>query len=160
MDTADLFAAYAAEKAPPVRQIKDWDNQRQRVAAKFNGGVKELSPLEKKMREKQRLSKVYRAWRRQETKAVLASEPRLAGFLRYLRTVKAETGDELLEALAACDWLLSASHAVRIFALRMVDARCNRINQQLGFETLDDPLPPDTNIYFEAKALLYAGGRP
>jgi len=151
----NAYASYAAEKAPPARQSKDWDNKR----ANFNGGVKELSPLEKKMREKQRLSKTYMRRRRQETKATLASESRLAGFLRYLRTVQAGTGGELLEALGACEWLLTAPLETRLFALKMIDARCNKINQQLGNDTLDDPLPPDSNIYFQAKALLYAGGR-
>lgn len=150
----DLFTAYAATAAPRT-SIKDWDNKRQKFNAKFNGGIKELSPLEKKMREKQRLSKSYMRWRRQETKAVLASEPRLAGFLRYLRTVTAETGGELIDALAACEWLRSASQQVRLFALRMIDARCNKLNQQLGFDTLDDPIPPETSIYFRAKAILH-----
>lgn len=151
----DMFSAYAAEKAPPARQIRDLDHQRQ----KYNGGLKELSPLEKKMREKQRLSRAYMQWKRKETKATLASEPHLSGFLRYLRTVTADTGGELLEAVAACDWLLASPQPVRIFALRMIDARCNRINQQLGNDILDDPIPPQGSIYFDAKALLYAGGR-
>lgn len=150
----DLFSSYGEAKAPP-REIKDWDNRR----ARFNGGVKELSPLEKKMREKQKLSREFRAWRRKEVKATLAGEPRLSGFLRYLRTVTHHMGDELLDAVGACEWLLLAPLHVRIFALRMIDARCNRINQQLGNDILDDPLPPETSIYFQARDLLYGGGR-
>lgn len=151
---SDLFTAYAVEKAPP-RQIRDWDNQRAKVTARY----KEPSPLEKKMREKQRLSRAFRAWRREEVKTTLASEPRLSFFLRYLRTVTAETGGELIEALGVCDWLLAAPLKVRIFALRMIDTRCNKINQQLGNDILDDPIPPETSIYFRARHLLYAGGR-
>lgn len=124
---------------------------------------KPLSPLEAKMREKQRLSRAYRAWRRSEVKAILASEPRLGGFLRYLRTVTADTGDELLEALSACDWLRAAALDIRIFALRMISARCDKLNRMMGNEPLDDPLPPETaterdSIYFEARSVLRAGG--
>lgn len=157
---SDLFLSYAAEKAPRDT-VRDWDNQRQGTAhqRKMNGGVKALSQLETRMREKQRLSKSYMRWRRQATKELLASEPRLSTFLRYLRTVTAETGHELLEALAACEWLLDAPETVRIFALRMIDARANKINQSLGNDILDDPIPPHTSIYFQAKAILYTGGR-
>jgi hypothetical protein len=149
----NAFASYAAEKATRDT-FRDWDNQRSKHAPQ-----KELSPLEKKMREKQRLSRAFRIWRRNETRAVLATEPRLSVFLRYLRTVTVDTGNELLEAVEACDWLLQAPQPVRIFALRMISARCDKINQMLGNDILDDPLPPDSNIYFQARDLLYAGGR-
>jgi hypothetical protein len=120
---------------------------------------KPLSALEKKMREKQRLSRSFRAWRRAEVKAVLASEPRLSGFLRYLRTVTPDKGDELLEALTACEWLRAAPLNTRIFALRMISARADKLNRMMGNEALDDPLPPETSIYFVARDLLHAGGR-
>lgn len=120
---------------------------------------KPLSELEKKMREKQRLSRSFRAWRRAEVKAVLANEPRLSGFLRYLRTVTPEMGGELLEALGACEWLRAANLNTRIFALRMISVRADKLNRMMGNEALDDPLPPETSIYFEARALLHAGGR-
>lgn len=146
---SDLFSAYAATTGARDT-IKDWDNKR----ATFNGGVKDLSPLEKKMREKQRLSKSYMRWRRQETKEVVLSEPRLKNFLKFLRTVQPETGGDLIDAISVCEWLRSAPLKVRIFALRMIDARCNKINQQLGNDILDDPIPPETSIYFQAKAIL------
>lgn len=120
---------------------------------------KPLSPLEARMREKQRLTRAFRVWRRNEVKAVLASEPRLGGFLRFLRKVTPENGDELIEALSACEWLRAAPLNTRIFALRMIAARCDKLNRMMGNEALDDPLPPETSIYFQARALLHAGGR-
>jgi hypothetical protein len=147
----DLFAAYATQAIPLSQQRKQ---AKQEAAA-----AKPLSAFDEKMLEKQRLSRAYRIWRRGQTKEILAGEPRLARFLRYLRTVTAETGDELLEAIAVSDWLRSAPESVRVFALRMIDARCNRINRTFGNEALDDPLPPETNIYLRARDILYAGGR-
>src|SRR5687767_12601046 len=132
--TSQAFLDYGIATAPERTKSRE-------KGAAFNGGVKALSPLEAKMREKQRLSKSFRQWRRAEVKAVLASEPRLVGFLRYLRTIKPETGGDLIEALDACEWLKAAPLNVRIFALRMISARSDKINQSLGNEALDDPLP-------------------
>lgn len=146
--TQDLFLAFAESNATR----KGW-------AFKDPSKDKAPSPLEMKMREKQRLNRRYLQLRRLEIKATLTSEPRLGGFLRYLRTVQAEQAGELIEAVAACEWLLAAPLPVRLFALRMVDNRCNKINQMLGNETLDDPLPPETNTYLMARALLHPGGR-
>lgn len=151
--TGDLFAAYGADKGRRDT-IRDWDSQRAK-----HSPVKELSPLEKKLREKQRLSKAYRIWRRKEVRAILASEPRLSSFLRYLRRVTVDMADELIDAITVCEWLLHAPQPVRLFALRMIDNRCNRLNQQLGNDTLDDPLPPETSTYFRARELLHPGGK-
>lgn len=152
---SNAFLSYAVEAIPvPVQR------QQARLQGKPHaGGVLALSPLEEKMREKQRLSRAFRAWRRSEVKATLASEPRLRDFLKYLRTVDETRGSELLEAVAACEWLRRAPLSVRVFALRMISARCDRINQRLGNEALDDPIPPETSLYFEAKSLLHEGGR-
>lgn len=143
----NAFLDHAAVSIPaPVRRKQEHEE-------------KPLSALELKMREKQRLSKAFKAWRRQVVKETMAAESRLTGFLRYLRTVTAETGHELIDAIEASEWLPVAPQPVRIFALRMIDARANRINQQLGNSILDDPIPPETNVYFEARRLLHPGGR-
>lgn len=147
MEQANLFLAFAETNATR----KGW-------AFRDPARDKAPSPLELKMREKQRLNRRYLQLRRIETKAVLASEPRLSGFLRYLKKVQAGQADELLEAIAE-SWLVTAPLPVRLFALRMVDARCNKINRMLGNEALDDPLPPEMNTYLMARALLYPGGR-
>ena len=142
----DLFSAYALDAIPaPV--------QRRQAKAE-----KAPSALDLKMAEKQRLNKTYRAWRRDHNRAVLAREPRLVGFMRYLKTVQAEHAGDLLEALRD-SWLVRSTIDVRMYALRMIDARANRINRSLGHEALNDPLPPETNVYFEARALLHPGGR-
>lgn len=143
---SDLFSAYAQQTIAPR-------------AKPATVSTRAPSALEKRMQEKQRLSRHYRTWKRAQTKAILSSEPRLTGFLRFLRKVDHTNGGELIDALATCDWLRTAPIDTRLFALRMVSVRCDKINQRLGNEPLDDPLPPETSIYFEARALLHPGGR-
>lgn len=142
----DMFVEYGARSIPApqlrAQMLRD----------------KEPSELEKKLLEKQRLSARYRKWKTQEARATLASEPRLRDFNRYLRTVAPQDGDELIEAVAD-SWLLECDQSVRVYALRMIDRHCNRLNLRLGNEPLDDPLPPETTVYFRARALLHAGGR-
>lgn len=142
----DMFAEYGA-KSVPAPQLRA---QMRRD--------KEPSPLEKKLLEKQRLTGLYRKWKTSEARATLASEPRLRAFNRYLRSVKPQDGDELVEAIAE-SWLPDSPQNVRVYALRMVDRHCNRLNLRLGNEVLDDPLPPETSIYFRTRDLLHAGGR-
>jgi hypothetical protein len=114
------------------------------------------SELELQQAEKQRLSRAYRAWKRAWAREQYAAEPRLKNFRRYLRSVT--DGEELLEAIGT-SWLPASPVEVRLFALRLVDARCQRLRLLAGEELLDDPWPPETNVYFEAKAMLYPGGR-
>lgn len=140
----NAFAAYGEEKVYTPPRPK-WEK-------------KAPSALEKKMEEKQRLTKEYRRWRAQCNREAMAMEPRLGGFMRYLRTVGATQADELIEAVAE-SWLVKAAQPVRIFALRMIEARCDRINRMFGVEPLDDPLPPERSVYMRARDLLHAGGR-
>lgn len=147
----NAFAAYASQAIPPSVQ--------RRQAKREEAEAKAPSALEQKMEEKQRLTKLYKAWQREVRTATLALEPRLRAFHRYLRTVKPEQGDELLEQIRISPWLTKADQSVRIFALRLIDRHANRLARQIGREPLDDPMPPETSVYFEARALLHAGGR-
>jgi len=143
----DLFATYGAASIPaPQRR------------AEMRREAKTKSAFDLKMEEKHRLSARYRKWKTQEARATLASEPRLRDFNRYLRSVQPGQADELIEAIGE-SWLPAASQDVRIYALRMVDRHCNRLNLRMGNEVLDDPMPPETSVYFMARELLHAGGR-
>ena len=134
----DMFAHYAAQAIPASVQRKQ---------AKAENPP---SALELKMLEKQRLSRAYRASRRVINKETLADEPRLLAFARYLK--KADPA-ELVEAISQ-SWLPTAPENVKHYALRLVTARCDKINRSLGFEALDDPLPPETSTFFKARAAL------
>lgn len=147
---SNAFASYAESAIPAPVQRKQ--------ARKEDAAAKAPSALDLKMAERQRVSKAYRIWQRDQRAAALASEPRLKDFLRYLRKVRPEDGDELVEAVAT-SWLPSSPQDARIFALRLIARHCDRLNRQMGNEALDDPLPPETSVYFEARSILHAGGR-
>lgn len=120
--------------------------------------VKGPSPLDVKQQERQRLAKSYRLWQRAHNRSVLEREPRLVGFMRYLKSVQPQDGAELIDAVKE-SWLPGSDQAVRIFALRMIQARCDKLNRKLGNEALDDPMPPEASIYLRAREILHAGGR-
>lgn len=143
----NVFAEYALEAIPPAvrrRQAKQ--------------DAKPESALDKKMAERQRLTRAYKLWQRKVREETLVQEPRLRDFMRYLRTVKPEEGDDLLEQVRG-SWLPASSQAVRIFALRLIASHCDRLNRRAGNEALDDPMPPETSVYLEAREILHAGGR-
>ncbi len=119
---------------------------------------KQPTALDLRMEEKQRLHKRYRLWVRDNNRAALAAEPRLVDFMRYLRTVRAEQAGELIDAIRN-SWLPEAPLNVRIYALKMVDQRANTINRDMGNEALDDPMPSETSVYFQARDILHPGGR-
>lgn len=140
----NMFAEYGLEASPPRNGPAP---SREKVP----------SALEKKLEERQRLTRAYRAAKREERIAILAEEPRLLDFMRYLRRLTINDGDELLEALAD-SWLINASADVRHFALHLVGRRTDKLRQSVGLTELDDPLPPDTSVFTEARRLLTAAG--
>jgi len=142
----DAFAAYA-EVAAPVIPDRRADRRK-----------KDPSALDLKMEERARLSKAYKALKRLERIEILKSEPRLLNFMRYLRSVGPDQADELLGAIAASDWLLTAPQSVRAFALSRIARRQEKIRLMLGLVPLDDPMPPETSLFFEAQKLLRQGG--
>ncbi len=146
----NAFASYAEQAIPPSVQ--------RRQAKAEAKAAKPLSELDKKMLEKQRLSKAYRAWVRSHRTEVLSAEPRLRDFLRYLRTVKADQGDELIEQITT-SWLPASPQPVRLFALQLVDRHANKLVRQMGGEALNDPMPPEPTVYFRARDVLHAEGR-
>lgn len=143
----DPFANYGLEAAP-ARTADP------RAARK----TKAPSALDRKMAERNRVSAQYRALKRIERTKTLAQEPRLRDFLKYLRRVGPEDGDEMVEAVAE-SWLPKATADVRYFALHLIGRRSDKIRQSLGLSPLDDPLPPETNAFFRAREILVPGGR-
>lgn len=144
---SNAFEAYGEQVAPI---IADRRADRRKKAP---------SALDLKMEEKQRLHKSYRAMKRQERIEILKAEPRLLNFMRYLRGVGTDQGDELLEAIATSDWLMRAPANVRGFALSRIARRQEKIQLMIGTIPLDDPMPPEISVFFEAQRLLRTGGR-
>ena len=142
----NAFASYADKAMQPAAKRKAAEAE------------KPPSALDLKMGEKQRLNKAYRAWQRDHRAAVIEGEPRLRDFHRYLRKVTADQGDELIEQVTV-SWLRDSTQDVRIFALRLIDRHANKLARRMGREALDDPMPPETSVYFKARELLHPGGR-
>ena len=142
----DAFAEYGETKAPTIP-----DNRANRRA-------KAPSALDLKMEAKQRLTKAYLASRRRRRTELLMAEPRLKDLIRYLRKVGPEDGDELIAAFQACEWLLQAGADIKMFALELVSRQETKIRLQVGLQPLDDPLPPDTSVYFEVRSILRKAG--
>lgn len=146
---ATAFLDYGLERATKVRARPEL----------FNGGVKTPTPLEAKLQERQRLSTAYKIWKRKERRRILEAEPRLLGFLKFVRKMEANNADELIDAISVCDWLLNADQETRIFALNLIQKRADRINLLLGLPVFSDPMPPATNVYLECRKLLGSRGR-
>lgn len=140
------FEAYGQERAPVIPDSRP-DRRK-----------KDPSKLDLKMEEKQRLTKAYLASRRTRRAALLEQEPRLRDLIRYLRRVTAEDGDEMIAAFGACQWLLSSNADIKMFALELVSRKEAQIKLALGFEPLDDPLPPDRSVYQEVRGILRKAG--
>ena len=140
------FESYGEDAAPKIP-----DNRANRRA-------KAPSALDLKMAEKQRLTKAYLASRRARRAVLLEQEPRLRDLIRYLRRIGPDDGDDVIAAFGACHWLLNSSPDIKMFALELVARKEAQIKLALGFEPLDDPLPPDTSVYFEVRAVLRKAG--
>lgn len=143
----DPFASYGSQKAPVIP-----DNRADRRK-------KDPSKLDLKFEERSRLAREYRILKRAERIEILRTEPRLLDFMRYLKKVGPEDGSELLEAIANSDWLMPAPANVRGFALSRIARRQDKIKLMLGLLPLDDPMPPESSVFFEAQKLLRKGGR-
>lgn len=142
----DAFAAYAEVAAPVFADPRP------------NRRKKDPSALDLKMEERARLSKSYRIMKRAERIEILKAEPRLLDFMRYLRRITVEQADELLEAIEQSDWLMHAPQSVRAFALSRIARKQEKIRLNAGLVLLDDPMPPETSLFFEAQKLLRIGG--
>ena len=128
----DPFASYGATAAP--KQFPKRGRNREVFAP---------SALEKKQAEKQRLSKAYRIDQRKRNAEIMMREPRLKGFMRYLKTIGPDDGDDLIEQVRI-SWLRESDDEVKTFAKAMITARCDKIARVcFGREPLDDPLPPE-----------------
>ncbi len=107
--------------------------------------------LQAKQDEKQRLAKAYRASQREQWRELCEQEPRLPGFRRSIRRMQSPA--QVLTALAESP-LRRGAPSVRYAVLRLIDRHCWRQLRRQGQAPLDDPLPPQTNVFFVAREML------
>lgn len=69
--------------------------------------------------------------------------------LRYIRTMPPAAERDFISRLSGLRWLLDSEPDVRLVVLRVIARRVDKL-----YGELDDPLPPKTNMFFEAKRIL------
>lgn len=107
--------------------------------------------LQDKQDEQGRLLKAYRAKQREKWSDALEQEPRL-GALRI--AIKRCLHPSALVVAMADSWVRCAPIDIRHVALRLVDAHCNAMARAQGGVELDDPLPPQSNVFFAVREIL------
>lgn len=107
-----------------------------------------MNALEAKQAEKGRLALRYRAGARAEFRAQCQQEP-------LLRTFRRDFGRAAQPLLFLADHPLRfAPMDIRRAVLRQIDRHAAKVRRRLGLAILDDPLPPQTNVFFVARELL------
>lgn len=110
-----------------------------------------IRTLADKQEEKQRLLKRARASRRADWVALIEQEPRLIGFQKALKKVG---NPHLILMRLADSWVRHAPMTVRFAVLRLIDRHANKQARFAGRAPLDDPLPPQRNLYLAAREML------
>lgn len=104
--------------------------------------------LEAKQAEKGRLALRARAVARAEYRAQCEREP-------LLKTFRRDFGRASSPLLFLADHPLRAAPMdVRRAVLRQIDRHAAKVRRRMGLAILDDPLPPQTNVFFIARELL------
>lgn len=116
----------------------------------LNGPSRKKQTLEDKQQEKARLLSKFKAHRRENWKTLTAQEPRLADFKKAIRG--AHPRDIL--GLVLTSWVRVASVPVQHEALRLIDKEASRRVREQGGEPLDDPLPPERNLYLLSREIF------
>lgn len=107
--------------------------------------------LQEKQDEKARLRTKFLTERRREWTELCEQEPRLPAFRKALRQMR----DPRAILLRLADsWVRRAPLEHRYAALRLIDAHANRETRFAGRAILDDPIPPDRNLYLAAREML------
>ncbi len=107
--------------------------------------------LDEKQDEKSRLLIAYRAAKRAEWTQLCVLEPRLPAFRTALRRF---TDPRAIVFWLADSWVRTAAPDLRHAALQQIDRHAWRMARQEGRPILDDPLPPQTNLFFVSRQIL------
>lgn len=115
--------------------------------------MKKISDAEKKRYEEvDRLLVAHKAYRQEwfeQTVARCSRPDELMRMLRYIREMPSAAERDFIGRLAGLDWMLNESNDVRFSVLRVIAKRVDKL-----YGELNDPLPPGTNMFFEARRIL------
>lgn len=109
-----------------------------------------ISPeRQKKQREDRVLLRGYNLWRQEwYTKTLALCPPEMVKILRYVREMPDSAEDDFLERIQKLEWLMTGHPDIRFMLLRVI---ARRMEDKYG---LNDPLPPETNMFFKAREIL------
>lgn len=107
--------------------------------------------LEEKQAEKARLSIAYNRAQRERWKELCTREPRLTPLRRAIRHTQTPAATLLLIAES---WVRQADQDLRHAILRQIDRHANRMVRFAGRAPLDDPMPPQMNVFLTARQML------
>lgn len=115
--------------------------------------MRKISDAEKKRYEEtNRLfaaHKVHRQEWYQSTLAGCARPDEMMKILRYIRDMPPAAERDFISRLRDLRWILDSEPDVRLLVLRVIAKRVDKL-----YGDLDDPLPPRTNMFFEARNIL------
>lgn len=106
----------------------------------------------KRYEESDRLLAAHKVYRREwfeKTVAECARPDEMMRILRYIERMPPAAERDFITRLPGIDWLMGGEPDVRLVVLRVIGKRVDKL-----YGELDDPLPPRTNMYFEAKRIL------
>jgi hypothetical protein len=115
--------------------------------------MRKISDAEKKRYEEgDRLLAGYKAHIKEWFKSTVDECVRpdeMMRMLRYIKDMPPAAERDFISRLAGLRWLLDSEPDVRLVVLRVIAKRVDKL-----YGELDDPLPPKTNMFFEAKRIL------
>lgn len=141
----DLFSAYAEQAIPKTVQRKDV-RKRDREAERLQKQQNEDAILAKAARA------IDKAWRE---KTITESEDpaALQSILDQFRRSGPDDGERMVETVRQAAAIFKGPDQRRLL-LQGVDKASQRIRRKLGLEPLDDPLPPEMNVFLECREIL------
>lgn len=102
--------------------------------------------------ETDRLLAAHKAHRQEWFKSTVESSQRpeeLMKILRYIRDMPPAAERDFISRLGDIHWLLDSEPDVKLVVLRVIAKRIDKL-----YGVLDDPIPPRTNMFFEARNIL------
>lgn len=115
--------------------------------------MRKISAAEKKRYEEvDRLLVAHKAHRQEwfkQTVAGCARPDEMMRILRYIRDMPPAAERDFIARLPGIGWLMDSVPDVRLAVLRVIAKRVDKL-----YGELNDPLPPGTNMFFEARRIL------
>ena len=142
---SDFFTQYANNATPRAVQRKET-----RASQKERDRIQAQQDAEAILSKAARAAD--RAWR-EKTIAECEDPAAMESIIGWLKRTGPDDGEAIVETVTQAAGLFKGPDARRMI-LQAVDKASCRIRRKLGLRELDDPLPPETNVFFECQEIL------